>query len=206
MKLEEARQNLALYALGALGESERQEVELALERYPELQEELRQLQDVAAELSLGQAVPPPPPLRTRVLAITQPKPPRRFGWGALAAAAAMLVLVWGGWQAWQWGPWIAAFGDPDTKVITLVDLERKPCGRFILRQDGQALIWIRLPPPPSGKTYQLWSVDGSTHLPMQTFEGQIFTFAAPQELQAIHITEEPDGGSQFPSVLRAVSN
>jgi len=95
------RELLPLYALGALEEPERRDVEAELERDPSLEAELARW--VAQVEALAESVPPVPPsetVRARLLAAL----PHRsasvaarswMGW----AAAAVLALV-AGWLAW----------------------------------------------------------------------------------------------------------
>lgn len=214
MKPEELRQLLPLYALHALPEAEREAVEAALERHPELQAELKALLEIAADLS--QSVPPVEPrseLKTRVLERLRRAPPaqagrRPFPWPRvlLQAAAVLLLgaLVWGGSWAYRWWPWIQAFTDPEVRIETLVDEKGKAVGRAIYRPDGRTLVYVDLPPPPPGKTYQLWGVNQTDHVALPTFEGKFVVFTLPKGFQQVHVTEEQDGGSPFPHVIRAL--
>lgn len=216
MKLEELRELLPLYALDALPPEERARFEEALEAHPELWPELRALRETAADLSSAAKASASPELKAKVLSqinaespVAKPKPlaakpkllwPRYVG--QLAAAAAVVLLVWGG--SWTWG-WVRAFGDPNTKVVTLVDESRKLIGRYVLRPDGQMMVWADLPAPPPGKTYQLWGVNtADSHLPMPTYRGGLMFTRMPPGHNILHITEEKDGGSPTPTELRAL--
>ena len=217
MKLEELRELLPLYALDALPAEERTRFEEALEAHPELWDELKALRETAADLSSLSKASPNPQLKAKLLdrvrvqspADLRPKPlavkpkplwPRYVG--QLAAAAAVVLLVWGG--NWTWG-WVQAFGNPNTKVVTLVDESRKLIGRYVLRPDGQMMVWADLPPPPAGKTYQLWGVNTEdSHLPMPTYRGGLMFTRMPPGHNILHITEEQDGGSPTPTELRAL--
>ncbi|RIH80368.1 Anti-sigma-K factor rskA [Calidithermus terrae] len=212
MKPEELRELLPLYALDALPEAERQAVEEVLERHPELQAELRALLETAADLSQG--VPPVAPrgeLKARVMGRIRRAPPpgpKRSPWPrVLAQAAAVLLLAalaWGGGWAYRWWPWVQAFTDPKARVETLVDENGKAVGRAIYRPDGRTLVYVDLPPPPPGKTYQLWGVNQADHVALPTFEGKFVEFTMPPGFQEVHVTEEPEGGSPFPHEIRAL--
>jgi anti-sigma-K factor RskA len=213
MKLDDLRELLPLYALDALPAEEREQLEEALEAHPELWAELKALRETAADLGAAVPAQPRPELKARLLSRIQaetmgsvkrlPKP--RPLWprlGQFAAAAAVLLLAWGG--NWAWG-WVRAFGDPNTKVVTLVDESKKQIGRYVLRPDGQMVVWADLPPPPPGKTYQLWGVNTADgHLPMPTYKGGLMLTRMPAGHNILHITLENAGGSQTPTELRAL--
>ncbi len=220
MRLEELREWLPLYALHALPEDERKQVEEGLERYPELWAELRVLQETAADLSQLVAKPPSPELKARVLARARsddsdkspmeprlfPKnPPQPAVWRRwVASAAAVAVIGFLGWCGMLAYPWVEAFTDPHSQFVTLVNEKDQAVGRCILRKDGLALIWVNLPPPPPGKTYQLWGVQGEQHIGLDTFRGGFKVFRMPSGYEVVHITEEQAGGSQHPTQIRAL--
>lgn len=217
MRLEQARELLPLYALHALPEDEHKAVEQALEQHPELLEELRALQETAANLSQAVTRTPRPELKARVMARIRSEPgvlplpatakpvtpswPRPLAW--VAAAAAVVLLAWGGNTLYRYYGWIQAFFDPATRIETLVDENRKPVGRAIYRSDGKTLVWAKLPPPPPGKTYQLWGVNQTDHLGLDTFQGGLVVFDMPQGYSTVHVTEEKAGGSKVPTQIRA---
>lgn len=107
MSLEEARELLPLYALGALSSEERAQVEAALERYPELWPEAKALLEAAA--SLAQDLPPeavPPGLEEKVLRRVRKG---RFLWTpTLLRAAAVLALLLLGYGAYFGLSWTLA--------------------------------------------------------------------------------------------------
>ncbi|MDX2003822.1 MAG: anti-sigma factor [Meiothermus sp.] len=220
MKPDELRELLPLYALHALSEAERRQVERDLEQHPELLGELKALQETAAELSGATQVRPRPGLKAEVLGRVQaraavsavPRPggppqpsktaPNWPRWlGQAAAVAAVLSVGYCG--SWLY-PWLSAFTDPKSHFVTLVNEQQQAVGRCIVRQDGRALIWVNLPPPPPGKTYQLWGVRGENHVGLETFRGGLKVFQMPAGYDVVHITEEQSGGSLEPTQIRAL--
>lgn len=217
MRPEEARELLPLYALDALSPQERAQVEQALEASPQLQAELRELQEAAAELAL--ALPPEPlpeGLEERVMASLPPRvelaqplplPPRRpvfLRWLAPAVAAALLLVVaWVGSLGWGW---VQALGDPRSQVITLVDAQGHTVGRALVRPDRQTLMVLSLPRLAPGKVYQAWGVGGAVTqpIPLETFRSRVVTLKLPPAAAALAISEEPGGGSQVPTDIRAL--
>lgn len=221
MRLEEARERLPLYALHALPEGERAELERALEQYPELLRELRALQETAADLT--EAVParvPEAGLKAKVMArvrqenqfaraapvLPLPSKPRVLWprWATGIAAAAILLIAWGGVRIYPWIEWTQASRNPQAKVETLVNENKQPIGRAIFLPNGRSLIWTNLPPPPPGKTYQLWGVNSKDHVGLDTYRGGLIAFRMPEGYPIVHITEEKEGGSQTPSQIRAL--
>ncbi len=177
MTPEEARELLPAYALGALAEDERAEVEAHLERSEELRRELARFLETAAELA--DALPraePPPDLRRRVLeaALASPRP-RRQWWQPALALAAGLVLALGGLalrlnqerQALrarldQQEELLALLASPGARVADLQGAVRGQV-RFVYdpgRGVG-ALVVHDLQDPGAGFVYQLWLIQGS---------------------------------------------
>ena len=95
------RELLPLYALGALEEPERREIEAELERDPSLEAELARW--VAQVEALAETVPPVVPSETVRARLLAALPPRAASEGARSwmgwAAAAVLALI-AGWLAW----------------------------------------------------------------------------------------------------------
>ena len=118
---EELRELLALEAVGALSDTERAELDDAIEGRPELRAELESLRGAAATMADAVSEPPPPSLRARVLdeiattpqepafpapeTTSVPEPPpapvipitsarrhRWVRWSAIAAAAAAVAI------------------------------------------------------------------------------------------------------------------
>lgn len=233
MRLEEARDLLPLYTLHALPDHERQALERALEQYPELLPELRVLQETAADLTQAvPARAPGADLKAGVMTrirqdsrggnvsmLPLPKPlgesrpvllpeaPRAVWprWVAgIAAIAAILLIGWGAVRIYPWIEWTQASRNPQAKLETLVDEHNQPVGRAVFLPDGRCLVWTNLPPPPPGKTYQLWGVNGADHVGLETYKGGLIAFRMPEGYPIVHITEEKEGGSETPSEIRAL--
>lgn len=211
MRLEEARELLPLYALDALSKAERDQLEAALKAFPELERELKALQDTAAELAL--ALPPEPlpeGLEERVIERIIPKarparsskparPVSLLRWlPPVAAAAAIALLVWVGSLG---AVWVQALGDPKSQLVTLVDSGGATIGRALVRPDKRALLVVNLPPPPGGKVYQAWGVGAGNPIPLNTFSRRIVLVSLPPGAQALAISEEPAGGSLSPTKI-----
>jgi anti-sigma-K factor RskA len=227
VKLEELRDLLPLYALHALSKAERQQVEQGLEQHPELLDELKALQKTAADLSSAVQVKPPANLKAKVLNrirkesddansviqldTTPSKPstaqPRRLfpAWlGQVAAVAAVVAIGWAGSMGYRYYPLVQAFLETSTRYETLVDENGKVCGRAMYRANGQTIVWVDLPPPPSGKTYQLWGINQNDHIDLDTFQGGFYVFQMPAGYVSLHVTEEKAGGSREPNQIRAL--
>lgn len=143
---DELREQLALYAAGALADDERTEVDDMLRGRPDLQRELAELQEAAAALADAVPAAPPPALRASILdaiaatpqlppelpepAVEEPAPERvapvvpigarrrnRFI-GFAAAAAAVVVIVAGVLVV---SPWSDDGGDD--QVAEVIDAE-----------------------------------------------------------------------------------
>ena len=214
MKREEIIEMLPLYAMDALSGTERAQVEAGLKRYPELETDLMILLETAADLTLGlDPVAPPPALKGKILeriaekeaAIVRTPPPTPMfaGWRNVFGSLILVLVGFGGYQGFKWMPWIAAFADPDVRIETLVDAQGKPCGRAVYRPDGKTLVWAKLPKPPAGKTYQLWGVNQTDHIGLNTYQGGLIVFDMPKGLEIVHITQEKLGGSPTPTQLIA---
>lgn len=217
MRPEEARELLPLYALDALSPEERAQVEQALELSPHLQAELKGLQVATADLAL--ALPPEPRpegLEERIIASLPPRVelaqplslplprPMLLRWLAPAVAAALLlVMAWLGSLGWGW---VQALGDPQSRLVTLVDAQGNTVGRALVRPDRRTLMVLNLPRPAPGKVYQAWGVGGTVAqpIPLETFRSRVVTLWLPPAAAALAISEEPGGGSQTPTEIRAL--
>ncbi|PZA07293.1 MULTISPECIES: anti-sigma factor domain-containing protein [unclassified Meiothermus] len=203
MGAEEVRELLPLYALGALGEEERQAVEAGLEAFPELREELRALQAATDQLALSLPPEPlPPGLEERILARVRPRRPWLAWLGSLAAAAVVLAAGWVGLQVWDW---VKVFGDPAAHVLTLQDRQGRPIGRALVRPDQRLLLISALPAPPEGKVYQAWGLEGGTPVPLRTFRSRVVLLELPSGAKGLAVSLEPPGGSRTPTEVVGVS-
>ncbi|WP_117238356.1 anti-sigma factor [Thermus sediminis] len=197
MSLEEARELLPLYALGALSPEERARVEEALRRYPELWPEAKALLEAAA--SLAQDLPPepvPPGLEERVLRRVR----RPRAWPLLLRAAAVLAFLALGYGAYFGLSWTLALREASTQVLGLVSPEGAPAGRAVILGDGRALVVLKAP-RPSGRVYQAWGLGEGAPIPLSTFRLPLKTLRLPPEARALAVSLEPPGGSPSPTEI-----
>jgi anti-sigma-K factor RskA len=216
------------YALGALSEEERREVEDYLGKHPELGAEVDDLESTANLLALApQEHEPSPKLRRDLLRrissssdVTPALDPsarqtglrRLFGPGGLAAAAA-LALVTLGMFAWN-----ASLQEENQTLQGELEGQQKS---YALQSTGEAqevrgevvrlgyeravLVAEGLPSPPEGETYQAWIMREDVPEPAGLFEpNDTGAAAAPIEgsiegADAVAVTVEPSGGSSSPT-------
>lgn len=174
------------YALDALSAPEREAFEAHLTSCPDCTEEVRGMQQTAAELSRTTETVPPPQLRNDVLqAISQvrPLPPvvdnvialrrarlSRSVWQGLAAACLVLALAAFGWGVSQRHDARRSVASPTVSAIN--SLVNQPNADLVvantaLNHGSGTVIWAKqehkvvligqdLAALPAGKTYQLW--------------------------------------------------
>ncbi len=211
------------YALGALSDEERAQVEAFLATSEEAREELRVYQ--AMLTGLATTVPPrkaPAHLtqdfRQRLSASPTvipiaPRRANRFRW--IAALAAILVVVVGALvvlSSLQPDPEKQAIqnilnNSAATKVALLPQSSAAGSVTFVIVPGSkQAVLTTELPPLPDQKQYQLWYIKGSQPDPSITFDGAQDTkpvlVPSPDPAQGydtIAITVEPHGGSKAPT-------
>ena len=196
----------AAYALDALSAEERQEFEQHLAHCEECRETVAAFHDTAASLAHGvEAQQPPPELRARLL--EQARGERgnvvqfRPRWtvratSAVAAVAAVAAIAFGIWAATlhnQLGDRPEAFGLDGANGQLVVTPER-----------DAALIVDDLAPAPTGKTYEVWVIEGETPEPAGTFAGggtqTAFALTRPvPEGATVAVTIEPEGGTESPT-------
>jgi anti-sigma-K factor RskA len=217
------------YALGALSEEERREVEDYLGKHPELHAEVDDLESTANLLALApQEHEPSPKLRRDLLnSISSSSPgttpaadpfPRQtglwrfFGPSGLAAAAA-LALVTIGMFAWN-----ASLqeenqtlqgelqGQRTSYALKGTGAAQEVRGEVVRLGDERAVLVAEdLPSPPEGKTYETWILREDVPEPAGLFEpNDTGAAAAPLEgsiegADAVAVTVEPSGGSSSPT-------
>ena len=170
------RDDAGSYVLRALPDDEHARFEAHLATCAECRREVADLQMAADTLPLAAVqVGPPPELRDRIMAIVHSEaellnaagartdepaeaPRRRRRWAlslrplpaAMAASALVAAGVIGG---------IVLTGANDTTTVTgTVQIASAPAARASLQlsDDATKLQVRRMPPPPSGKVYQVW--------------------------------------------------
>ena len=216
------------YALGALSEEERREVEEYLRMHPELRAEVDDLRSVANLLALApQEYEPSPELRRNLLnrissssqgatPAAEPSPRRAgpwrlFGPGGLATAA-VLGLVTVGMFVWN-----AALQEENQTLQGELQGQRTHAlegtgaaqgvqGEVVRLGDERAVLMAEnLPSPPEGETYETWILREDAPEPAGLFEpDDAGVAAAPiegsiEDADAVAVTVEPSGGSSSPT-------
>lgn len=229
----EHRETVASYVLGALPEDEHERFATHLATCEECQTSVADLQVAADALPLAAVqLVPPPELKDRIMAVVrseaqlqraadtrgeEPAPaaaePRRPWWKrpllavrplpAAAAAAVLIALgVVGG---------VLLSGGEDTRTVQgKVEIASAPNARASLElsDDATKLSVRNMPPPPSGKVYQVWlkrpaqdptpttalfRVDPSGSADVEVQRGKL------KGVEQVLVTAEPDGGSMKPT-------
>jgi anti-sigma-K factor RskA len=222
MDINEIRDLLPAYALGAVEPGEREQIEAALAVRPELREELASYTPVLEALALSvPQVQPPSDLGARIL---RQAAPRVFPWRPFVAAAAVLVAVLGGVLIWQLSnqddhpdedPVTDIMENPDSSHIELTLLEESADfaeveGEFVVAPGNQqaVLTVANLLPQPSGMAYQLWfvrdgeRVSGGVFKPEAVSPENPLLIQLPEDFvsyQWLGITIEPEYGSPEPT-------
>ena len=215
------------YALDALSEEERREVEDYLGTHPELRAEVDNLRSVANLLALApQEYEPSPELRRHLLNRISSPPVatpaadpssrraglwRLFGPSGLATAA-VLALVTVGMFVWN-----AALQEENqtlqgelqgqqTYALEGTGAAQGVQGEVVRLGDERAvLIAEDLPSPPEGETYEAWILREDVPEPAGLFEpDDAGVAAAPiegsiEDADAVAVTVEPSGGSSSPT-------
>jgi anti-sigma-K factor RskA len=230
------RDDAGSYVLRALPDDEHERFEAHLSGCAECRREVADLQVAADTLPLAAVqVGPPPELRDRIMAVVRseaellsaageragesdadaartPRPRRRgLRWPALSlrplpAALAAGVLVAAGVVGG-----VVLSGGGDTSTVTgTVQIASAPGARASLQlsDDATKLEVRKMPPPPSGKVYQVWlkrpnrdpapttalfRVDANGSADVEIQRGRL------KGVDQVLVTAEPDGGSMAPT-------
>jgi anti-sigma-K factor RskA len=215
---ERYRDDLAAYALGALGEDEAMELREHLEDCDECRAELRRLQPAVDVLP--RSVPqrrPPARLRRRLMstvraesrAALRERAPgsRRRDWSALlwrpataAAAGALLAVgVGGGYLLHEPGE--------QSSVLAADAAKGAPSASGSLeRSDGSGILRVQGMPALAGnQTYEVWVRRDGTVQPSSLFSvrgnrsGEAAVPGPLDDADAVLVTKEPHGGSTQPT-------
>jgi len=227
------RDDAGSYVLRALPDDEHERFEAHLATCDGCRREVADLQMAADTLPLAAVqVGPPPELRDRIMAIVHSEaellnaagartdepaaaaaakaPRRKRRWSlslrplpaAIAASALVAAGVIGG---------VVLTGADNTKTVTgTVRIASAPTAQasLLLSDDATKLEVRRMPPPPSGKVYQVWlkrpnqdpapttalfrtDANGSADVEIQ--RGRL------KGVEQVLVTAEPDGGSMAPT-------
>ncbi|MCV7177580.1 anti-sigma factor [Mycolicibacterium sphagni] len=211
----------AVYALGAVDDEQRAEIERSLDAAPAavaqaFRDEVRECRETMALVSAGTAAEPPPELRERILAAAAAEAgsPRRHWRRPLIAAAAVLVIGLGvlGTVVVLRPP--SAPTPTAARVLEAADVRTAaaaiPSGgvaTLVYSRDTNAgvLVMNNVAPPPPGSVYQMWLLDGGTPRSagtMSTAAVRPSTTAVLTDLgntNALAFTVEPGQGSAQPT-------
>jgi anti-sigma-K factor RskA len=228
----EHRETVASYVLGALPDDEQERFVAHLATCDECQSGVAELQVAADALPLAVVqLVPPPELKDRIMSVVRseaqlqraadtrgeepaaPPEPRRPWWRRplvavrpLPAAAAAAVLIALGVV----GGLLLSGGDETRTVQGKVQIASAPNARASLQlsDDATKLSVRNMPPPPSGKVYQVWlkrpahdptpttalfRVDPSGSADVEVQRGKL------KGVEQVLVTAEPDGGSMKPT-------
>jgi anti-sigma-K factor RskA len=210
------------YALHAMSESERAEIERRVAAAPPavaqaFTDEVRAVRETLAVMSAATAVDPPDELRGRVLAEVGTDPVRTFKprvkrWQrAVLAAAAVLVIGLGAvGVGLAFRPPAApstaeqVFAAPDVRSVS----GQIPTGGtatvvFSRERNAGVLVMNNVTPPPPGAVYQMWLIDAKGPHSAGTMDSVApSTTAVLPDLgdsQTLAFTVEPPGGSAQPT-------
>ncbi|NTY60101.1 anti-sigma factor [Mycolicibacterium sphagni] len=209
----------AVYALGAVDDQQRADIERSLDAAPAavaqaFHDEVQAYRETMGLVSAGTAVEPPPELRERILAATaaEATSPRRSWRRPLLAAAAALVIGLGVLSA------VVVLRPPSTPTAarvleapdvrtTTADIPTGGVATLVYSRDTNAAVLVmnNVAPPPPGSVYQMWLLDGGTPRSagtMGTDAVRPSTTAVLTDLgntNALAFTLEPGQGSPQPT-------
>jgi hypothetical protein len=226
---DEITELLPAYALDAVDDDERAAIDAYLDAHPDERATVADLQMTASMLAHTGGPPPegvwerlesiisttPPPLRVVPPAVLIPpstpapqtaRPDRRWRW--LAAAAAVVALVFGGlWLVERGDGGGGTAGDtaslaataataPGSRHATLMNDDGTALATAVVTTDGAGYLTSELPPAPAGHTYQLWGITrtGTISLGVLGRDPGTVSFQAAGPTTSLAITTEVAGG------------
>jgi anti-sigma-K factor RskA len=220
---EEIQDLLAAYAIDAVDDDERREIDEYLAGDPEARAEVSGLQHSASYLA-HTGGPPPPGVWEKLEAVIQesarpdaPPPPRLVPnarpartprrWQWVAAAASVVAIVFGALWLTDGG---SDSGSPDgtaalaraaenasgARNARLVDADGDVLAKAVVLPDGTGYLTSELPVLPAGRTYQLWGVDNRNTISLGVMgrSPSVVAFQAAGHPVALAVTEERAGG------------
>jgi hypothetical protein len=228
----EHRDSVGSYVLRALPDDEHERFLAHLESCESCRRDVAELQMAADTLPLAAVqVGPPPELKDRIMAVVrseaelrqaadaraeepgaaaalakEPRPRRRWSLRPLTAAIAASALV----AAGVIGGIVLTGGDNAKTITGTVQIASAPTARasLVLSDDATKLQVRNMPPPPSGKVYQVWlkrpnqdpapttalfRVDTKGSADVEVQHGRL------KGVDQVLVTAEPDGGSMKPT-------
>ncbi len=206
---------LAAYALDAVYDDERAQVEKHLQECSRCVDELQTYAETTVWMSEGLQTAPPPRLRGRLLkqvaqeaAVVRPMRRTRRPAQWLAGVAAAGLIAAGGW-----GIWAALDEDlsPTQQVVQAADAvqhEASVDGHTLTvvtsqEQERAVLLSTDLPDLQDGQVYQAWfmrsdgAIDSAGVVPDPGADAELS--GDPRGSTALALSVEPEGGSQQPS-------
>jgi anti-sigma-K factor RskA len=229
----ERRDDVAAYALGALGEGEARELEAHVDGCGPCRAYLAELRPAADLLPASvPQVAPPPGLRERLVATVNAEADRIEAAGAEPGAGATRSR----WRSWRGiaarpatamaagvvllagaaaGYLLHGSGGAGRSLIAAHPTAAAPPGSVsaeLARVDGSATLEVRrMPPLPGSDVYEVWARQGRSMRPQSTFvlrDDGTANAAVPHlaGASAVLVTREPHGGSPQPTsrpLLRA---
>jgi anti-sigma factor RsiW len=223
----------AAYALDALDHAERRAYEDHLAGCDRCREELGSFLEVSAALAVAATGPEPrPEVRERILAEARAErqtvvpfaPPRRRlapALGTVAAIAAVVAIALGAYTLSlssdlddtraalaQQQEVSSVLSDPAARAVSLESGD----GRLVVGEDGAAVLVLDMvEPAPSGKTYEVWIIDGETPSPAGLFPGSegrdlVPVDGAVRPGSVVAVTLERSGGVDVPTTEPLVTS
>ena len=207
------------YALDAVSDTERDDIERRLRRAPRpvaqaFETEVRAVQETMAAVSSTTSIEPPAELRARVLSAVSSPPVRRRPWRStvLAAAAALLIGLGAVGIGMNLRPARTpttaeqVFAAPDVRTTS----EPIPAGGtatvvYSRQKDAGVLVMNNVAPPAPGTVYQMWLLDDhgprSAGTMNRTAVSPSTTAVLPDlgKSTALAFTVEPGAGSPQPT-------
>jgi anti-sigma-K factor RskA len=220
-------ESLGAYALDALPEDERQEMERHVQGCARCRRELAELQTAVDALpATAPRVRPPPELRVRLMSIVESEAEllRAAGAGAdrprarargprswfprpvATAAAAVAALAVGATV----GAIVFSGGSSGPGGRTLSARAPAAAAAYLRVADDRARLVVRdMPAPPPGRVYQLW-VQRAGGMPVPagaTFDlrsGEVVVPRPVHDGERVMVTTEPRGGSRVPTTMPVI--
>lgn len=217
---ERFRETIGAYALGALPEDERAELERHMATCHDCRREADELRVVVAQLPDSvERVQPPAALRSRIMTIVEAeardraaaeharaRSENRSRWSALlrprAALVAACVLLVAGIAGG-----IAVTGDSSPGRWDADVVMADASAELEMAEDGATLAVRGMPQPKTGRVYQVWLQRGSgAPEPTQALfsvdpsgNATVEVDAPMEGVDAVLVTDEPKGGSRAPT-------
>jgi anti-sigma-K factor RskA len=222
------------YVLGELSDVERVAFERRLAAEPALAAEVRRLRATLDLLPLAAVTPPPAELRARVLAAAEVRArrtapparlPRRVVWSRFAAAAAAVLALAFGVDAWNTRrrfalerELTATLHEPNVVRTFRLAGARGAYGSVALDLDAKkgAVVLKGMPALPAGQVYRLWARVLDANVPCGDFRSApdgtlVAQFAVPVEsykgpVAKMFVTVEPAGAGESPTGQRVLES